>query len=234
MTISQVFGSFIHSLRRPRSHAIGKSAVLLPLLLLVLSGCASSVSVVETWEGNPDAAANAAVLKAPGEIVVTRVNGRTMSNFLMDDLALDYALLPGKNEVVFVYKTIWAKSEVVRNGESKVHVIESKPQVARFDAAAGETYAFEFEKPDSRAEAEQMLPQFSAAIVASSGQTVATSTDWDPSQAAAMARTPLPESAQASGSVEMGEDTTALDQLKAIWQTASEEEKKAFLRWAFE
>jgi len=141
MTIFHVFGSFIHRLLRPRSHTIGKSAVLLPLLLLVLSGCASSVSVVETWEGNPDAAANAAVLKAPGEIVVTRVNGRTMSNFLMDDLALDYALLPGENEVVFVYKTIWAKSEVVRNGESKVHVIESKPQVARFDAAAGETYA---------------------------------------------------------------------------------------------
>lgn len=234
MIIPRVFGSFSHRLRRLTQHAIGSRAVLVPLLLLALSGCASSMSVVETWEGSPDAAANAAVLKAPGEIVVTRVNGRVMSNFLMDDLALDYALLPGENEVVFVYKTIWAKSGVVSNGESKVHVIESEPQVARFDAAAGETYTFEFEKPESRAEAQEMMPQFSAQIVASSGQAVATSEDWDPTQATTVARTPLPESGQASGSEGMSGDTPALDQLKAIWQTASDEEKKAFLRWAFE
>ena len=103
-------------------------AALGAMVVMSLVGCASSVSVVETWEGNPAAASNAATLEAPGEIRVTRVNGRAMTNFLMDDLALDYALLPGENEVVFVYKTIWAKSGVVRNGESKVHVIESEPQ----------------------------------------------------------------------------------------------------------
>ncbi|WP_228705906.1 DUF2057 family protein [Marinobacter sp. es.048] len=196
-----------------------------------LVGCASSVSVVETWEGNPAAASNAATLETPGEIRVTRVNGRVMTNFLMDDLALDYALLPGENEVVFVYKTIWAKSGVVRNGESKVHVIESEPQVVRFEAEAGETYLFDFDQPESRQEAEQEMPEFSAAIVSSAGMAVASSTVWDGEEQMAASRTPIPASTSDSTSVS---GDNALEQLKTIWETASDEEKKAFLRWAFE
>lgn len=169
-------------------------AALGAMVVMSLVGCASSVSVVETWEGNPAAASNAATLEAPGEIRVTRVNGRAMTNFLMDDLALDYALLPGENEVVFVYKTIWAKSGVVRNGESKVHVIESEPQVVRFEAEAGETYRFDFDQPESRQEAEQEMPEFSAEIVSLAGASVATSTVWDPSERMTAARTPIPES----------------------------------------
>lgn len=206
-------------------------AGLTAMILLSLAGCASSVSVVETWDGNPDAATNAATLETPGEIRVTRVNGSIMSNFLMDDLALDYALLPGNNEVVFIYKTIWAKKGVVRNGESKVHVIESEPQVVRFEAEPGQTYRFEFDRPESRQEAERVIPEFSATLVSSSGQSVASSTDWDGQQQVAVSRTPIPESGSESQSQSGG---SALNQLKAIWETASEEEKKAFLRWAFE
>lgn len=206
-------------------------AALVAVVVMSLVGCASSVSVVETWEGNPAAASNAATLEAPGEIRVTRVNGRAMTNFLMDDLALDYALLPGENEVVFVYKTIWAKSGVVRNGESKVHVIESQPQVVRFEAQAGETYRFEFDRPESRQEAEQEMPEFSAEIVSLAGTSVATSTVWDPKEQMTAARTPIPESTSESS---LAGGDNALEQLKTIWETASDEEKKAFLRWAFE
>jgi len=206
-------------------------AALAAMVVMSLVGCASSVSVVETWEGNPAAASNAATLEAPGEIRVTRVNGRAMTNFLMDDLALDYALLPGENEVVFVYKTIWAKSGVVRNGESKVHVIESEPQVVRFEAEAGETYRFDFDQPESRQEAEQEMPEFSAEIVSLAGASVATSTVWDPSEQMTAARTPIPESTSGSSLVS---GDNALEQLKTILETASDEEKKAFLRWAFE
>jgi len=206
-------------------------AGLIAVVVMTLAGCASSVSVVETWDGNPAAAADAATLEAPGEIRVTRVNGSVMGNFLMEDLALDYALLPGDNEVVFVYKTIWAKSGVVRNGESKVHVIESEPQVVRFEAEAGETYGFEFDRPESRQEAEQEMPEFSAEIVSSAGTSVATSTVWDPSEQMTASRTPIPASTAESASAR---DENALEQLKSIWETASDEEKKAFLRWAFE
>jgi len=231
MNLSHVFRVFQSTRQGWCKGAACVRAGLIAVVVMSLVGCASSVSVVETWEGNPAAAANAAMLEAPGEIRVTRVNGRVMGNFLMDDLALDYALLPGENEVVFVYKTIWAKKTVVRNGESKVHVIESEPQVVRFEAEAGETYRFDFDRPESRQEAEQEMPEFSAAIVSSAGTAVAKSTVWDPQEQMTASRTPIPASTSDSATVS---DDNALEQLKTVWETASDDEKKAFLRWAFE
>ncbi|AKO51648.1 hypothetical protein ABA45_03740 [Marinobacter psychrophilus] len=206
--------------------------LLLPaVMLVVLAGCSSSVSRVETWQGNAAQAVNAATLKAPGEIRVTAVNGRSVGNFLMDDLALDYALLPGQNDVVFIYKTIWAKTTVVDNGESKVDIVESKPQLASFDAKAGTVYEFRFDEPTTRREAEREMKDFSAEIVSSAGQVATVSTNYVPSQA--LARTPIPGIAgvQATSAAAQG---NALDTLKAVWANASDEEKKNFLRWAFE
>ncbi|MCP4063498.1 MAG: DUF2057 domain-containing protein [Gammaproteobacteria bacterium] len=75
------------------------------------------------------------------------------------------------------------------------------------------------------------MPEFSAEIVSSAGTSVATSTVWNPSEQMTASRTPIPaptaESATASAE-------NALERLKTIWETASDEEKKAFLRWAFE
>ncbi|GGE74208.1 hypothetical protein GCM10011533_28330 [Streptosporangium jomthongense] len=201
--------------------------------MLILAGCSSALTRLETWEGTPARAADAATLKAPGAIQVSQVNGRKMTNYLMDDLALDYALLPGENEVVFTYKTIWAKSGVVRNGESKVHVIESDPQVVRFEASPNETYRFEFEKPESRRQAEQMLPEFSAAIVAADGQALARSTKWSASEKRTEGLS-LTERQAPDDAVSIDQDGSSLERLKAVWATATEEEKKAFLRWAFE
>ena len=200
-------------------------------MLVVLAGCSSSMSRVETWQGNPAQAMNAATLSAPGGIRVIEVNGRSVGNFLMDDLALDYALLPGQNDVVFVYKTIWAKTTVVDNGESKVDVVESKPQLASFDARPGTVYQFRFDKPTTRREAERETRDFSAEIVTSAGQTAALSTNYVPSQA--LARTPVPGTAgvQATSVAAQG---NVLDTLKGVWANASDEEKKNFLRWAFE
>lgn len=204
--------------------------MLSSVLLTVVAGCSTAITKLETWEGDPANAANAAVLKAPGAIHVSQVNGRTMQNYLMDDLALDYALLPGENEVVFTYKTIWAKSGVVGNGESKVHVIESKPQVVRFEASPDATYQFEFTEPKSRKQAEQAIPEFSAAVAGAGGVVVARSTNWSPADIAQTERTPLP----ADGSVSANNGEDALSRLKSVWETASDEDKKAFLRWAFE
>ncbi|MBY6034716.1 DUF2057 domain-containing protein [Marinobacter daepoensis] len=202
------------------------------LVSVALAGCASTLARVDTWEGELPVATEPAVLKAPGAIQVLSVNGRSMTNFLMDDLALDYGLLPGENEVVFEYKTIWAKAGVVRSGESKVHVVESGPQVARFEAGAGEVYHFDIQKPGSREEAETMMETFSADIIAGSGAVVAHSEAWNGRSQLTAGRTPVP-----SGNGEMAGDAvsgSSLERLKAVWADASDEDKKAFLRWAFE
>jgi len=202
------------------------------MMSVVLVGCASSAARINTWEGNPQEAANPAVLTAPGEIQIKSVNGQSMTTYLIDDLELDYGLLPGDNEVVFTYKTIWANAGVVENGESKVHTIESKPQVARFSAEAGASYQFEYDKPSNRRDAEAMMENFSADIVTADGQKVVSSTDWDGKSAFAQARTPVSFSGESSGSSNVSGDR--LGQLKTIWADATEEEKRSFLRWAFE
>lgn len=198
---------------------------------LVLSGCSSSMTRVQTWEGEASTEGSA-LLKAPGEIRVASVNGRPMGNFLIDDLALDYELLPGENQVVFSYKTIWAKTGVVRNGESKVHVVETERHAVTFDAEAGETYQFEFDKPESRQAAEAMTSDFSGALVNSAGEQVAAFESWDGQSPATPARTPVPGASAAQSTTPQPGNT--LEQLKALWGSASEEEKRTFLRWAFE
>ncbi|EON90720.1 hypothetical protein MARLIPOL_17388 [Marinobacter lipolyticus SM19] len=199
------------------------------LAAAMLAGCASSLARIQTWEGEV-AEGGRALLKAPGEIQVVRVNGLSMSDFLMDDLALNYDLLPGENQIVFNYKTIWAKTGVVRDGESKVHVVETEPHAVSFVAQAGESYTFEFDKPESRREAEALQERFSGAIVDGAGVEVASFKLWN-------GKTPGPARAPVSGDQRGTIGTTGgdtLGQLKALWQNASEEEKRTFLRWAFE
>jgi uncharacterized protein YccT (UPF0319 family) len=196
--------------------------------MAMVMGCSSALTKVETWQGDPPSAASAAILEAPGEIQVVQVNGRSMTNFLMDDLALEYALLPGENEIVFTYETIWAKSGVVRNGESKVHTIESAPQVVHFTAEPNAIYKFRYQKPESRRDAEKLMPTFTAAVISAEGATVAQSRAWAPEQAPN--RTPI----LSSGVSAEASDGNTLETLKSIWATATEEDKKTFLRWAFE
>ncbi|WP_336368355.1 DUF2057 family protein [Marinobacter sp. C2H3] len=214
--------------RLSMAFAIAVAAVI----AVSLSGCASSLAQVNTWSGNPAAASEAAVLKTPKAIQVLRVNGQGMTNYLLDDLALDYGLLPGQNVVVFDYKSIWAKSGVVENGESKVHVVQSKPQVVRFDARPNQAYRFEFEAPKSRAEAMAVADDFRVSIIDADGKVVARSEPWNEAEArqAAMASSaPQGGSDRAAGAMASG---STLEQMKALWSSASEEEKRAFMSWA--
>ncbi|MEP1213585.1 MAG: DUF2057 family protein [Marinobacter sp.] len=198
---------------------------------VVLAGCSSTMGNVKTWEGDADES-RAAVLKAPAEIKVQQVNGRSQTNFLMDDLALDFDLLPGENHVVFTYKTIWAKSGVVRNGESKVHVVETAPQEATIDVKPGEVYRFDFQPPANRQEAEAFADDFSADIVNASKEVVATSSAWD---GRSSGQPPVARTLVGSGGGDSGaEGGGTLAELKALWGEATEEERRTFLRWAFE
>lgn len=203
--------------------------------LVVLAGCSSTMSSVKTWEGDADDS-QIAVLKAPSEITVQQVNGRKQTNFMMDDLALDFELLPGENQVVFTYKTIWAKSGVVRNGESKVHVVETVPQAVTIDVRPGETYRFNFEPPSNRREAEVFARDFSADIVNASSEVVASASPWDGRSLgqSTVARAPVGSGSGDSGSAVSAEGEGTLEELKALWGEASEEERRTFLRWAFE
>lgn len=218
-------GHYMRSVGRVQMFAF----VLLGAVLMV--GCSSSATRIQTWEGSVENADQAAVLSAPSSIKVQSVNGQRMGNFLIEDLALDYELLPGKHKVVFTYKTIWAKSGVVENGESKVHVVETGPQEIVIDAKSGETYKFDISKPESRAAAEAYAENFTVELVNASGSTVAQSSPWEPNKR--VARSPVPDTQSDAENSDAASQST-MGQLKALWGEATEEEKREFLRWAFE
>ena len=224
---------------------------LVPVLaIVVVSGCSSTgMSRVQTWEG--EASGDAAVLKAPSSVEVREVNGRKVGNFLMDDLAISYELLPGSNVVVFTHKTIWAKSGVVRNGESKVHVVESAPQQFVIDARPGEVYRFDVPEVTNRREAQQFAANFSAELITGDGSVVARSQPFEgypqeqePQVASQPSSDPAGQDAEVTGRPtgatmpnvqdEGGNRLETLDGLKVLWERASGDEKREFLRWAFD
>ncbi|GGY79444.1 DUF2057 family protein [Marinobacter zhanjiangensis] len=222
--------------------------LLVPALaIVVVSGCSTGMSRVQTWDG--EASGEVAVLKAPSSVKVREVNGRRVGNFLMDDLAIDYELLPGTNTVVFTHKTIWAKSGVIRDGESAVHVVESAPQQFTINTRPGEVYRFDIPEVTTRREAQRFASSFSAELITDDGSVVARSEPFEgyPQQQQVASQPSSGTSGEAN--VVTGRPTGApapvvqgqgnnrmdtLDGLKVLWERASGEEKREFLRWAFD
>lgn len=224
--------------------------------LFALAGCGSTFKRVQTWEGPSAEPEQVAVLNKPGSIKIISVNGKEMNTYMMDDIELNYELLPGENTVVFSYKTIWGKTTVVDNGESKVNVVETDPQQVVINARAGETYTFVAPEPSTQREAERVVKNFEIPVVDGQNRQVAVSSDFvaprpelptlkgAPAQSAApavaagatagaAART-AGASAQAPAVPSAANNLPTLEGLKVLWERASAEDKKNFLRWAFQ
>ena len=218
MSISHVYLFFKKSVR----------LVGCAFLVSALAGCAGTMSRVQTWDGEAPKE-GVAVLETSGEIRVTTVNDNSVTNFLLDDLDLDYELLPGKNRVVFIYRSIWAKTKKNEEHESPVHVVTSEPQVVTVDAQAGETYRLEVSrKPDSRREAQVFAAAPEVFLQDGSGERVATAEPLadNEDQQQKIAGTDADGAPAAQGS--------ALEQLKKLWGQATAEERQKFLGWALD
>ncbi|WP_165495788.1 DUF2057 family protein [Marinobacter halodurans] len=220
--------------------------------VVAMAGCSSAFKQVQTWEGPEAQPGQVALLHKPGSVKIVSVNGREMANYLTDDLELTYELLPGQNTVVFTYKTIWAKQGVVNNGESKVHVIETDPQQVVINARAGESYHFVLPTAETRSEAESIRQNFQAKVVNEQNRQVAVSSEFvkpapqlptlpgAPATAAAAttgaAATTAPSTAPAQAPTvpAAANNLPTLEGLKVLWERASTEDKKNFLRWAFQ
>ncbi|HCW90800.1 MAG TPA: DUF2057 domain-containing protein [Marinobacter sp.] len=196
-------------------------------LAAALVGCSGMLSRVQTWDGEAPEE-GVAILQVPGEIRVTAVNDKSVTNFLMDDLTLDYELLPGKNRIVFVYRSIWAKTTSTESGESPVHVVASEPQVLTLDAQAGENYQLKTgRKPGNRREAQAFAAAPEVSLLDSSGKVVATAEPLPEKQE--QSRVAVSRESEAS----LGAGAT-LEQLKALWGQATVAERQAFLGWALD
>ena len=189
-------------------------------LVVVISGC-SSMTRVQTWEG-----------QAPSTITVSEVNGRSMDEFLLTDVAVDYQLLVGNNTVVFSHKTIWARPSGTGTGNARVAVIESEPQVVEFEARAGEVYRFEVPEVTDRREAEALAGAFRASIVDSAGNRVADAAPQGAVRASEPSGPSARQPAVPDAAAEERDDT--LGALQNLWREASDEQRREFLRWALD
>lgn len=232
--------------------------IVIALAALMLAGCGSAFKTVQTWEGPDAEPSQIATLDTPSQINVLSVNGRKMSNFLLEDLALTYELLPGENTVVFTYSSIWANSSATEDESSKVNKVTSARQKVVIDARAGENYKIETSKPGAQQEAKRLAANLQATIVNSQGSQVASATAYtapkpklptlqsstdhsastttEPAEPAKPRRTEKkmtsepPAASQSPSATE--NDQPTLETMKKLWKRASPEDKKEFLGWA--
>lgn len=201
------------------------------LIAILLAGCGTTMSRVQTWEGEKASGTETAVLDAPGTVRVQSVNGQSMTSYFLEDLDLSYELLPGKNRIVFIRKTIWAKAARVEDGESSVHTVKTAPREVVIDARPGGQYRFEAPSPGTRKEAMATIDQYLATIVDADDQTLAKAGPVSTPTETAKAVAKGSDGQARSGP---GNDLSTLDALKTLWKKASSEEKQKFLDWAFE
>ena len=228
------------------------SVVAILLAIVTLAACSASSRVVRTYEGEALDASRVARLLKPQDIEILSVDGKETKSFLMDNLAMTYELVPGQHTVVFRYSTLWSIPGKKQTGEANAEEIRSERVQVTFNAVAGRTYTFEVPEPGSRAEAVRAAQTFSTRLIDENKRSIAVSTAY-------VAPSRLGETAAASGApvapvvvdggavapnaaanvpvvpaATPGGNLSNLDALKVLWQNASTEDKKEFLRWAFQ
>jgi uncharacterized protein YccT (UPF0319 family) len=210
-----------------------RSFRLISLVLFVFGLVACSGKPVKTYEGEALSESEVAILIAGDNIEIKQVNGKPVPEYLLKNLETKYALKPGKNSVVFIYTSVWATAG--QNDDARSELIESGPQYLEFDAKPGAVYTFEFDEAGDRREARAMASDFTANLVTVSGGLVTTSAGY----------VPVEPEVDASGTEVLGNvrqldcapaetSLSGVEGMKALWKSASQQERKEFLQWAFQ
>lgn len=205
----------------------------------LVSLMACSGKPIKVYEGAALEDEQEVMLIAGGNIEVTHIDGKKMKQYLLSNVETRYALSPGKHEVVFNYTSVWAKPKAGPDGE-KAELVESGPQVMEFDVAAGTLLSFEFAELDNLRQAREFADNFSAFLKDQSGEAVAVSKAFEGQidESGQIASTAATQAAKASdvvaaSSTQVDQSLPALEAMKLLWDKATAEDKKTFLKWAF-
>lgn len=210
----------------------------------------SSGTIVKTYEGETLLKEQIAILNAPEYITLVSVNGRDVPRYLLSSIDVNYGLKPGLNVVVFEYESVWA---VARSGadEPRSERVSSGKKEVVIDASVGEKYTFKFDQAENIRDAKAMAGNFSASIVNQKDEVVASSAALGSYQPVVQASNSSNQ-AQSAATVDGASVATPLastapvtatgassslppvEGMKVLWNSATAEEKKAFLKWAFQ
>ena len=226
--------------------------------VVLVSACTASSRVIKVYEGDTLPPAQVAKLEVPEDIDLIELDGEAQKDYLLENLALTYDLRPGEHMVVYKYSGLWAKvRQSDDSGEPRAELVESELRQAKVNLVAGRTYTFNFVRPESRSDAQEFAKTFSAVIVTDEGRSVAKDSRYvkpasvpvvaaTTGQAATTAFPSATTTGAATGttgiaaipaapiSSTMDAGLSRLDALKVLWGKSSAEEKKEFLRWAFQ
>jgi uncharacterized protein YccT (UPF0319 family) len=220
---------------------------------IALIGCSANSMIVRTYQGEVLSQEQVARLLVPQEIELKFVDGIKQKDYLLDNLALTYELTPGVHRIVYKYSSIWSKPPASQE-DSKVEVIESSQRELVYNFKAGQQYTLTFENPDDRSQARVFAETFSAHLASADGKRIMADSVYHPSETSSVAvgavvGTSVAVDAGASSvaastgqvvapalpaAMPEGAGLSRLDGLKTLWAEASADEKKEFLRWAFQ
>jgi len=188
---------------------------------------------VKTYDGDKLPDDQVALLNAVENIQVLQIDGKKMTKYLLSNIETNYALSPGKHRVVFIYTSVWAKT-LSSADESRSELVESKPQVVEFEAAAGDRLRFDFDHVDNVRDARVLAERFAANVVDANAEVVAASTVYneEKEQELAAAKESVKQALAEPASYD--QSLPALDAMKLLWEKSSAEDKKEFLKWAFQ
>jgi uncharacterized protein YccT (UPF0319 family) len=203
--------------------------VFIPLLVACSTG-----KIVQTYDGEVLLSEQLAVLMAPANISIVSVNGRSVPTYLLSSIDTNYGLKVGENRIVFKYESIWGRAVKRNNDESRAESVTSELQVVMVSAKPGKRYLFDFVRPNNVREAKAFVSDVLINIFDENNVLVAESAAYIESLPAGLETNNSGALlAEAVGNAEKGEEVSTIVALKALWRSATETERKAFLAWAF-
>ncbi|KZY61275.1 hypothetical protein A3737_22215, partial [Oleiphilus sp. HI0065] len=204
--------------------------ILLLVIVAMVSACTGKP--VKTYEGAALPDKDVAILTASDNIEVIEIDGTEMTTYLLSNIETMYALKPGKHRIVFNYTSVWSVAPKGQDGP-RSEAVESPAQVVEIEVKAGDSLSFEFDDVENIREARAFAERFTANLVDSQGNVLGASDLYVKQVEQEMGEQVAVAGVQAGQLESKAAGLPPLEAMKVIWEGASTEDKKAFLKWAF-
>ena len=230
-----------------------KTPHLLTIIVVLLLTACSGSKIHQTYEGSVKPAMDVSIVSVPESFNILFTDREKFGSTLYSG-ETKLGFLPGPHQIIIYYKDFWEAP-----GDESERV-ESKPISIKFNAVAGQKYRINFKKPESLETAKTYAknPSIEFTNVTTNtnaatsieynvytrdffanvfGDESGSTTDSAPAATAVIPPPPTPTpklaapvaSSDAENNAQT--DSNALDMLKYWWETASDDQKKAFRHW---
>jgi len=200
------------------------------LATLLLTACAPT-GPVKFYSGADKPKSEIALVRVPGPITITRIDGREVRVPSQEEGFYELHLLPGRHTLTFKYELYWGAADAGM-------LLKSKPTTIQAEFRTDRVYELRYDEPRNESEAFSLASDFQATLVeADSGiRVAATASDEYPSgftNAEPVVRdTPVPTPVGgALPTADQAANEDAVKRLKFWWLMADEAEREAFRKW---